>query len=129
MTILYEKVGRRYKPVMTDDWSAECRLSDMLRPGHMLVTVDGACRSYLRNVAPDRASVLAALAEFRSAVLEAMHNAAEFRPRVEKLSKRHQNAYARYQAAIPKAERAALWAGSIQDGIDAAVKVLEARVK
>jgi hypothetical protein len=129
MTILYEKVGRRYKPVMTDDWFAECRMADMLRPGHLLVTVDGNCRSYMRNVDPDRAAVLAALAEFRAAVRDSITAAAEFRPKVTKLSKRHQDAYARYQAAIPKAERCALWAGSIGDGIDAAVKVLEARVK
>lgn len=128
MTILYEKIGRRYHPVMMDDWYKEARMYDMAKPGHILVSIDGNCTSYLRDVAPDRAPVLAALKECREAILAAMHKAAEFRPKVTKLSLAHQRAYAVYQAAIPPSERQALWAGSIQDGLDAAEKVLAGRI-
>ena len=128
MTILYEKIGRRYHPVKTDDWHQEIRSMDFAGPGCILVTVNGACTSYLHRVNPDYAAVLAALKLARNACQEAMHKAAEFKPKVTTLSKRHQNAYARYQAAIPKAERQALWAGSIQDGLDAMEKVLMDRI-
>ena len=124
MTILYEKIGRRYKPWATDEW----RKLDMARPGHMLISVDGNCTSYLRGVDPDRAPVLAALKECRDAILNGMHKAAEFKPKVTKLSRAHQRAYATYQAAIPPSERQALWAGSIVDGVDAAIKVIEDRI-
>jgi len=124
MTILYEKIGRRYKAWATDEW----RQFDMARAGHMLISVDGNCTSYMRGVEPDRAPVLAALKECREAILAAMHKAAEFKPKATKLSLAHQRAYAVYQAAIPPSERQALWAGSIRDGIDAAIKVIEARI-
>jgi hypothetical protein len=124
MTILYEKIGRRYKPWATDEW----RQFDMARPGHMLISVNGNCTSYMRGVDPDRAPVLAALKECGDAIRDAMHKAAEFKPKVTKLSLAHQRAYAVYQAAIPPSERQALWAGSISDGIDAAIKVIEDRI-
>ena len=128
MTILYEKRGRRYHPVMMDDWYRDHRLMDMVKPGAMLVIVDDYCKHYIHNVDTARAEVLAALKECREAIGTAMHRAAEFKPKSEKLSVRHQKAYAAYQAAIPKAEREALWAGSIADALDAAIKVLEERV-
>jgi hypothetical protein len=124
MTILYEKVGRRYKPVMTDDWYHQTRLADMAKPGHILVCITGNCTSYQHSVNPDHAVVLAALRDCREAMFAAMHKAAEFKPKTTKLSEAHQMAYAKYQAAIPKEEREALWAGSIQDGLDAAEKCL-----
>ena len=129
MTILYEKVGRRYKPVMTDDWRHQSRLCDMVSPGAMLVVTNDHCISYFRQVNPDYAAVLAALKIAREACVEAMHKAAEFKPRTTPLSKRHANAYARYMAAIPRHEREGLWAGSIQDGMDAMEKVLTEKVK
>ena len=128
MTILYEKVGRRYKPVMTDDWYTDRRLVDMVRPGHMLVSVDDSCTHYMRGVDPEYAEVIAALQECREAMLSAMHKAAEFKPKATKLSDQHQKAWQKYQAAIPADERQALWAGSISDGLDAAIEVLRIRL-
>lgn len=129
MSILYEKVGRRYKPVMTDDWYSMTRMFEMEKPGHILVSIDGHMTCTLRGVDPARAEVLAALKEFREAISAGMHKAAEFKPRCEKLSTRHQKAYAVYQSSITKAEREALWAGSIQDGLDAAEQVLAGRLE
>jgi hypothetical protein len=58
----------------------------------------------------------------------AMHKAAEFKPKATRLSEAHQRFYRRYLAAIPQEEREALWAGSIQDGLDAAEKVLKDKI-
>jgi hypothetical protein len=85
-------------------------------------------RSYVYDVPPRRAPAVAALYEVRDAMLEAAHKVAEFKPKITKLSKRHKAAYRKYQESIPASERCALWAGSLQDGIDAAIKVLEARL-
>jgi hypothetical protein len=124
MTILYEKVGRRYKPVMTDGWYTDRRIADMVRPGAMLVVTSDNCTSYFRKVNPDYAAVLAALKVAREACADAMHKAAEFKPRTTILSERHAKAYAAYMKAIPKAEREGLWAGGINDGLDALEKEL-----
>ncbi len=128
MTILYEKVGRRYRPVMSDDWYSDQRMVDMERPGHLLVTIDDHCQHYMRDVKPEYAPVMAALIELREEMLKAMHRAAEFKPKSTRLSEAHQKAYAQYQDSIPVEEREALWAGSIADGLDAALTVLKNRV-
>jgi len=128
MSILYEKIGRRYKPVMTNDWYHMGRMFEMEKPGHILVSIDKSMMCILRQIDPARVEVLAALKECREAISDGMHKASEFKPRREKLSVRHQEAYALYQASIPKEEREALWAGSIQDGLDAAEKVLAERI-
>jgi hypothetical protein len=129
MTILYEKVGRRYKPVMTDDWQHQSRMFDMVRPGAMLVVTNGNCASHIHKVNPDYAAVLAALKIARDACADAMHKAAEFKPRTTQLSKRHAKAYAAYMKAIPQSEREGLWAGSIADGLDAMEKALLSQIE
>lgn len=125
MTTLYEKVGRRYKPVREHDtvvWES-------LPAGYTLVFTRPGGRSYMHAIIPDRASVVAALHEVREAMLEAAHKVAEFKPQTAKLSKKHQAAYQKYQEAIPASERCALWAGSLPDGIDAAIKILDEKLK
>jgi len=125
VTTLYEKVGRRYKPVREHDTV----IWESLPAGYSLIFTKPGGRSYMYNVLPDRASAVAAMHEVREAMLEAAHKVAEFKPKTTKLSKKHQEAYQKYQESIPESERCALWAGSLQDGLDAAIKVLEERMK
>lgn len=125
MTTLYEKVGRKYKPVREHDtvvWES-------LPAGYSLIFTKPGGRSYMYNVMPDRAAAVAAMHEVREAMLDAAQKVAEFKPQTAKLSKKHQAAYKKYQESIPASERCALWAGSLQDGLDAAIKVLGERMK
>jgi len=125
VTTLYEKVGRKYKPVREHD----AVVWESLPAGYSLIFTKPGGRSYMYNVMPDRAAAVAAMHEVREAMLDAAQKVAEFKPQTAKLSKKHQAAYKKYQESIPASERCALWAGSLQDGLDAAIKVLGERMK
>jgi hypothetical protein len=118
--IYYEKRGRRYHPIATDDW----RTMEGLHEGAHLVIIGNGCTMTRINVVPDHAAALAALRTARDAITEEMHKAAEYLPKRIPLTELHRRAFAAYQAAIPPHEREALWAGSIQDGLDAAERAL-----
>ena len=71
---IYQKVGRRYKQV------GQYLEFDCFSNGAHLLVVNKGCTSYLRNVEPDKAGVLAAMKIAKDAMLQAFMEASDLRP-------------------------------------------------
>ena len=71
---IYQKVGRRYKQV------GEYMQFDCFPLGAHLLVVNKGCTSYLRNVEPDKAGVLAAMKIAKDAMVQAFMEASDLRP-------------------------------------------------
>ena len=71
---IYQKVGRRYKQV------GEYMQFDCFPLGAHLLVVNKGCTSYLRNVEPDKAGVLAAMKIAKDAMTQAFMKASDLRP-------------------------------------------------
>lgn len=77
----YRKVGRRYHPV-----EARFDRIDLKIPvgkSALITCTAPGCSSYLRNVEPDRATFLSAVALFRDAMVQAINEAAIATPQME----------------------------------------------
>lgn len=70
---LYEKVGRRYKPV------ASTRGYDGLGNGFWLVQIAGGMRTTMRSVEPDNAAVEFAFKDAEDKIVKILHRASEAR--------------------------------------------------
>ena len=71
---IYQKVGRRYKQV------GEYMQFDCFPLGAHLLVVQKGSTSYLHNVEPDKAGVLAAMKIAKDAMLHAFMEASDLRP-------------------------------------------------
>ena len=74
---IFQKVGRRYKQV------GEYMQFDCFPLGAHLLVVQKGSTSYLHNVEPDKASLLAAMKIAKDAMLQAFMEASDLRPAKE----------------------------------------------
>lgn len=125
---LYEKRGRRYHPVQfrpyLDSYGVGAHLVVVLRtPGEATLT------SYRHNVDPDRAAVLAAVAEVREAMSKAAHKANQLRLDESKTyTKKQREEYRRFAEALRDEPPLMFQGVAPADLVDAAVRVLEEKL-
>ena len=74
---IFQKVGRRYKQV------GEYMQFDCFPLGAHLLVVNKGCTSYLHNVEPDKAGLLAAMKIAKDAMVQAFMEASDLRPAKE----------------------------------------------
>jgi len=120
---LYKKVGRRYVGV-NDPWAY-----DGLREGHHHVWVRPGSVTVREFVLPSKRDVSAAIEEAREAMVEAMQEANKFRPRSRSLSPRETKAIKAYREIMGKDVEMSFEGISMQDLVDAGIKVLIDRYK
>ena len=94
--VFYEKVGRRYKPVMEyDDY-----LIDAVPKGaHLVMSYPGGT-SRRFNIEPAYAPMIAAGRVAEDAICRAIHRASEARPKERPINQRQQAAWAEMKAAF-----------------------------
>ena len=116
---IYQKVGRRYKQV------GEYMQFDCFPLGAHLLVVQKGSTSYLHNVEPDKAGLLAAMKLSKDAMLQAFMEASDLRPANQpvKITEEQRRLLDELKATGFCTE---MWIReSIQGIIDAGMKVLE----
>lgn len=117
--VLYQKVGRRYKP-----WGMIYDLNGIPQGAHLVVVKPGS-QSMLYNVDPDRAALLAAMREATEAMIDAMREASELKPQQAPITQEQRDLLDKLKAT---GFIASIWSrGSLRGMIDAGMKALEAR--
>ena len=94
--IFYEKVGRRYKPVLEND----NEFYDALPYGNHLIMCYPGGRSTRYNVDPALAPMIAAARVAENQMSEAVRKASEMRPRRKELTIEQQRAWTRLNKAM-----------------------------
>jgi len=94
--IFYEKVGRRYKPVLEND----NEFYDALPYGNHLIMCYPGGRSTRYNVDPALAPMIAAARVAEDRMSEAVRKASEMRPRRKELTVEQQRAWTRLNKAM-----------------------------
>ena len=127
---LYEKRGRRYYPVSEYD----PKVTDAFPDGFTMVHVKPSSTSYRYVVSPAVPEVLAAARLLEDAMLEAMHEAAKYKPEPVPVTEEEQQAWKHLEAIMEKNEgldrrMLRLWGCSAHDMVEAGVKVLEEYLK
>lgn len=128
--VLYERRGRRYHPVSEYD----PKVTDAFPEGFTLVHVKPGCSSYRFGVSPAVPELLAAAKILEDAMLNAMHEAAKYKPEPIPATEEEREAWKHLEAVLEKNEGAGrrmlrLWGCSAHDMIAAGIKVLEDYVK
>lgn len=116
---IYQKIGRRYKQV------GEYMQFDCFPLGAHLLVVQKGSTSYLHNVEPDKAGVLAAMKIAKDAMLQAFMEASDLRPAKEpvKITEEQRRLLDELKATGFCTE---IWIRESAQGIiDAGMKVLE----
>lgn len=119
--VLYEKVGRRYRPVSAYD----PRVMDGMPAGAHLVTVMPGIKSVRYNVDPAYASVLAAAHVMREPMIDALRAASDLRPATRKVTPKQQAAWDAFVKAMGDGVHVAERPG-LTTVVDAGIKALEA---
>ena len=114
---LYRKVGRRYVRV-NDPWAYTG-----LMEGHHHVWVRPNSVTIREFVLPNNHSVSAAIEEVRDAMVKALQEANKFRPKIP-LSKKEAEAIKAYQKVMGEDATIIFDGISMQDLVDAGIKVL-----
>ena len=118
MSILYEKVGRRYKRV-NDPWAYTG-----LREGHWHVWVKPNSVSVRGFVLPAKREVSAAIEEAREAMVKAMQEANKAKPSKTPLTRKEKKAIKAYYDVMGEDSLLTFVGLSIYDIVDAGIKVL-----
>lgn len=117
--VLYQKVGRSYKP-----WGMIYDLNGLPQGAHLVVVKPGS-QSLLYNVEPHRAALLAAMREATEAMIDAMREASELQPRQVPITQEQLDLLDKLKAT---GFNASIWSrGGLRDMVDAGMKALEAR--
>jgi hypothetical protein len=122
VTILYEKIGRRYHPVR------DTAAYDGCGKGYWLVSVDKGCTSVRQCVNPDYAGFLAAASIAHDAMVDAARKASESVPRKRPLTPREQKAFAAYQEIMGE-DSMWLQSGSAWDIAQAGIDAVHAEME
>jgi hypothetical protein len=116
---LYEKVGRRYKPVREYD----SKIMDALPEGFHLIQVKPGSTSYRFDVDPDCISLVAAARIMEDAMVDALQEESQFKPN-KPLTEKQLAAYKAYQKAMGEERytltRESSW-GIVNKGIQALI--------
>jgi hypothetical protein len=94
--IYYEKVGRRYRPVMEHDYEL---MDAMPRGNHLIMCYPGG-QSTRYNINPALAPMIAAGRVAEDRMSEAVRKAGEMRPRRKELTVKQQQAWQRLNKAL-----------------------------
>ena len=94
--IYYEKVGRRYRPVMEHDY----KLMDAMPRGNHLIMCYPGGQSTRYNINPALAPMIAAGRVAEDKMSEAVRKASEMRPRQHPLTQKQQQAWQRLNKAL-----------------------------
>ena len=115
---LYEKIGRKYKPVQEYD----SRVMDSLPAGFHLIFVQPGSKSYKFNVEPDNVELMAAARVMEEGMLTALQDESVFKP-TKKLTSKQLEAYEAFNKAMGNSlytlSRSSAW-----DIVQAGLKVL-----
>ena len=115
--VLYQKVGRRYKP-----WGMIYDLNGLPLGAHLVVVKPGS-QSMLYNVEPDRAALLAAMREASEAMIDAMREASELQPQQVPITQEQRDLLDKLKAT---GFSASVWSrGSLRDIVEAGMAVLK----
>lgn len=121
---LYEKVGRRYKPV------ADTLAYEGLSAGLWLVVVKPGMKSIRRLLDPEYPEIEAALYEYHECVVEALRQAHEAEPETRPLTPTEQRAWQAYSKILKgDAQRMRLVRKSMSDIADAAAEALRKKIR
>lgn len=118
--VLYEKVGRRYRPVSAYD----PRVMDGMPMGAHLVVVMPGIKSVRYDVNPAYASVLAAAHIMREPMIDALRDAAALRPAAQRVTPKQQAAWDAFVKAMGDGVHVASRPG-LTTAVDAGIKALE----
>lgn len=118
--VLYEKVGRRYRPVSSYD----PRVMDGMPAGAHLMLVTPGVRSVRYDVNPAYASVLAAAHIMREPMIDALRAASELRPATQKVTLKQQAAWDAFVKAMGEGVHMATRPG-LATVVDAGIAALE----
>ena len=124
MTIIYKKVGRRYREIGVFDDEA------LYYPhgAHLIIVKPGGSLTKF-NIDPANSALLAAAQTMRDAMLEAMHKANRVRPvgadgYRRELAAKERKAWEAYKAIAGEKSSLILEGASLHDVIDAGIQAL-----
>ena len=113
---LYEKIGRKYKPVQEYD----SKVMDSLPAGFHLIFVQPGSKSYKFNVEPDNIELMAAAKIMEEGMITALQDESVFKP-CKKLTQKQADLYKAYSDSMGpelySLSRNSAW-GIIQKGIE-----------
>ena len=124
MGTLYEKIGRRYKPVSDD------KAIDGLRDGAWLVIIEGGRTRIRRLLEPDFAALYAAAMSMEDSMIDAMRKQSEQRPfsGSRTITSKEKRAFAAYKE-ICGADSLMLQRASLQEIVEAGIEAVMERIK
>ena len=122
--IYYEKIGRRYRPVMEHDYE----LMDALPKGNHLIMCYPGGRSTRYNIDPALAPMIAAGRMAEDKMSEAVRRASEMRPRRTELTPDQNRAWQRLNKALGD-DVYTLEIASAREIADAGLKALQAEAQ
>jgi hypothetical protein len=122
--IFYEKVGRRYKPVLEND----NEFYDALPYGNHLIMCYPGGRSTRYNVDPALAPMIAAARVAENQMSEAVRKASEMRPRRKELTIEQQRAWTRLNKAMGD-DVYTIEVASAREIVDTGLKAMQAEAE
>ena len=122
--IFYEKVGRRYKPVLEND----NEFYDALPYGNHLIMCYPGGRSTRYNVDPALAPMIAACRVAEDQMSEAVRKTSEMRPRRKELTVEQQRAWTRLNKALGD-DVYTIEVASAREIADAGLKAMQAEAE
>ena len=122
--IYYEKRGRRYYPVMENDYEFQAA---MPQGNHLIMCYPGG-RSTRYNIDPALAPMIAAMRTSEDRMSEAVRKASEMRPRRKELTVEQQKAWTRLNKAMGD-DIYTLEVGSSRDIAEAGLKAMQAEAE
>jgi hypothetical protein len=122
--IYYEKVGRRYQPVMEHDYEL---MDAMPRGNHLIMCYPGG-RSTRYNIDPALAPMIAAGRVAEDRMSEAVRKASEMRPRRKELTHDQQRAWQRLNRALGD-DIYTIEVASARDIAEAGLKAMQAEAE
>jgi len=117
--IFYEKVGRRYVPV--SEYDSDFR--DSFRKGNHLVMCYPGGSTYMFNIDPDNASMIAAGRVARDAITQALVKASEIRPPKKVMTQAERDAWNNLIEVFGEQARSLSWS-SASEIADAAINAM-----
>jgi hypothetical protein len=119
--VFYEKVGRRYRPVLEYD----NEVMDAFPKGDHLVSVRSGCTSRRFRVDPALAPMIAAGLYAEDAICRKIQEATELRPASRTIDEDTLHRWQQFVKTIPEEHRLMFTHGSARDAAEAGVRAMQ----
>jgi len=122
--VFYERVGKRYRPVLEYDRE----VMDSFPPGDHLVSVRSGCTSRRYNINPTLAPMIAAGLYAKEAIVRQIHEATELKPVNREIDEETQRRWRKFIETMPEEFRYLFTHGSAVDAADAGIAAMQEEV-